>query len=202
MKQILSHPLAYNFLQNLLLKKKSRGLLIEKYVKPDKKDHILDLGCGPGRLIDSLPEGIQYTGVDISAEYIEDAKIRYGNKYNFICSNIMDIDFSNMGTFDKVIAQGFFHHLDDRTILCLMDKMKPALSKHVQLVSLDGCYIADQNFISKFFLSNDRGNYVRTETEYMNLLKSSFNKVESFIHNDLLRIPYDHCILLCSEYRF
>ena len=202
MKQILSHPLAYNFLQNLLLKKKSRGLLIEKYVKPDKKDHILDLGCGPGRLIDSLPEGIQYTGVDISAEYIEDAKIRYGNKYNFICSNIMDIDFSNMGTFDKVIARGFFHHLDDRTILNLMDHIKPALSKHVQLVSLDGCYIADQNFISKFFLSNDRGNYVRTETEYMNLLKSSFNKVESFIHDDLLRIPYHHCILLCSEYRF
>ena len=202
MKQILSHPLTYNLLQNLLSKKKSRGLLIEKYVKPDKKDHILDLGCGPGRLIDLLPEGVKYTGIDISAEYIEDAKIRYGNKYNFICSNIMDIDFSNIGTFDKVIAQGFFHHLDDRTIINLMDYIKPALSKHVQLVSLDGCYIADQNFISKFFLSNDRGNYVRTETEYMNLLKSSFNNVESFIHNDLLRIPYDHCILLCSEYRF
>ena len=202
MKQILSHPLAYNFLQNLLLKKRSRGLLIEKYVKPDKKDHILDLGCGPGRLIDLLPEGVKYTGIDISAEYIEDAEKRYGNKYNFICSNILDIDFTNIGTFDKVIARGFFHHLDDRTILNLMDYIKPALSKHVQLVSLDGCYIADQNFISKFLISNDRGNYVRKETEYMNLLKSSFNKVESFIHNDLLRIPYDHCILLCSEYRF
>lgn len=202
MKQILSYPLAYNFLQNLLSKKKSRGLLIKKYVKPDKKDHILDLGCGPGRLIDLLPEGVKYTGIDISTDYIEDAKIRYGNKYNFICSNTMAIDFSNIGTFNKVIANGFFHHLDDRTILCLMDKIKPALSKHVQLVSLDGCYIADQNFISKFFLSNDRGNYVRTETEYMNLLKSSFNNVESFIYNDLLRIPYDHCILLCSEYRF
>jgi len=202
LKQILSNPLVYNFLQNLLLKKRSRGLLIEKYVKPDKKDHILDLGCGPGRLIDLLPEGVKYTGIDISAEYIEDAKIRYGNTYNFICSNILDIDFTNIGTFDKVIARGFFHHLDDRTILNLMDYIKPALSKHVQLVSLDGCYIADQNFISKFLISNDRGNYVRKETEYMNLLKSSFNKVESFIHNDLLRIPYDHCILLCSEYRF
>jgi len=202
LKQILSHPLVYNFLQNLLSKKKSRRLLIEKYVKPDKKDHILDLGCGPGRLIDLLPEGVKYTGIDISAEYIEDAKIRYGNKYNFICSNILDIDFSNIGTFNKVVARGFFHHLDDRTILNLMDYIKPALSKHVQLVSLDGCYIADQNFISKFLISNDRGNYVRKETEYMNLLKSSFNKVESFIHNDLLRIPYDHCILLCSEYRF
>ena len=202
MKQILSNPLVYNFLQNLLLKKRSRGLLIEKYVKPDKKDHILDLGCGPGRLIDLLPEGVKYTGIDISAEYIKDAKIRYGNKYNFICGNILDIDFTTIGTFDKVVARGFFHHLDDRTILNLMDYIKPALSKHVQLVSLDGCYIANQNFISKFLISNDRGNYVREETEYMNLLKSSFNKVESFIHNDLLRIPYDHCILLCSEYRF
>jgi len=171
-------------------------------VKPDKKDHILDLGCGPGRLIDLLPEGVKYTGIDISAEYIEDAKIRYGNKYNFICGNILDIDFTTIGAFDKVIARGFFHHLNDRTILDLMDYIKPALSKHVQLVSLDGCYIADQNFISKFLISNDRGNYVRKETEYMNLLKSSFNNVESFIHNDLLRIPYDHCILLCSEYRF
>ena len=49
---------------------------------------------------------------------------------------------------------------------------------------------------------HDRGNYVRTETEYMDLLKSSFNKVESFIHDDMLRIPYHHCILLCSEYIF
>ena len=122
MKSILSHPFAYNFLQNLLSEKKSHGLLIEKYVKPDKKDHILDLGCGPGRLIDSLPNGIQYTGIDISTDYIEDAKRRYGNKYNFICSNILDIDFSNVGTFDKVIARGFFHHLDDKTILVLSEQ--------------------------------------------------------------------------------
>ena len=74
MKQILSHPLAYNFLQNLLSKKKSHGLLIEKYVKPNKKDHTLDLGCGAGRLINSLPKEIQYTGIDIYTDYIENAK--------------------------------------------------------------------------------------------------------------------------------
>jgi len=202
LKQILSHPLAYNFLQNLLLKKKSQGLLINKYVKPDKNDHILDLGCGPGSLVDFLPEGIHYTGVDVSAKYIEDAKIKYGNKYNFICNNIVDIDFSSIGTFNKVIAQGFFHHLDDSTIINLMNCIEPALSKQVQLASIDGCYIEGQNLISKFLLSNDRGDFVRTELEYIDLLKSSFNNVESFIHDDLLRIPYHHCILLCSGYIF
>ena len=124
-----------------------------------------------------------------------------GNKYNFICSDIMDIDFSKIGTFNKMILRGLLHHLDDRSILYLLEHLKPALSKHAQLVSLDGCYIPDQNFISKSLLSNDRGNYVRTETEYVNLLKSTFNKVESFIHNDLMKISYDHCICICSEIR-
>ena len=201
MKQILSHPLAYNFLQNLLSKKKSRGLLIEKYVKPNKKDHILDLGCGPGRLIDSLPKGIQYTGIDLSTDYIEDAKLRYGNKYNFICNNILGVNFSNLGFFNIVIASGFFHHIDNKTINQLLMNLKHCTNNQSKLVSIDPCFVDNQNWISKLLVSNDRGNYVRNKTDYVKNLKKHFNEVEAFMHDDLLRIPYNHCICICSEIR-
>jgi ubiquinone/menaquinone biosynthesis C-methylase UbiE len=38
------------------------------------KDHILDVGCGNGRLVEALPQKIQYTGVDTSKKLLEKAR--------------------------------------------------------------------------------------------------------------------------------
>ena len=141
--------------------------MIEKYIKPKKEDNILDLGCGTGRLIDLLPEGIQYTGIDISTNYIEDAKRRYGNKYNFICSNIMDVDFSNFGIIDIVIASGFFHHLDDESIDRLLININSCMDDKTRLISVDPCIVDEQNWISKLLVKNDRGKYVRSKECYV-----------------------------------
>ena len=41
-----------------------------------KQDHVLDIGCGNGRLLLHLDDlNVNYTGLDISSEMIEEAKL-------------------------------------------------------------------------------------------------------------------------------
>ena len=44
---------------------------------------------------------------------------------------------------------------------------------------------------SKYLVSKDKGNYVRTPESYKNLVGSKF-KIEVSIISDFLRVPYDH----------
>ena len=200
MKDILKHPLIYNFLQNMLSKKRSSSLFINKYLKPHNGDRILDLGCGTGRLLNLLPDNISYTGIDISEKYIHHARNNFGIRGEFIHGDILEVDCTLLGPFDLVIARGFFHHVEDSVINILWEHLKPSLSGNVRLVSIDGCYAEGQHFISKFFLDIDRGNYIRTEKEYVNILNCSFNKVESILRDDpITNIDIDNTI--CFKYR-
>ena len=69
------------------------------------KERILDLGCGYGRHALALAErGYDIVGVDITSEYIDEAKDRAAAKClnaTFICSSILDIQFDK--EFDVVL---------------------------------------------------------------------------------------------------
>lgn len=66
-------------------------------IKPG--DRVLDLACGNGKLLDVLPSGIEYLGIDNSVELISLAKQRYqGNKFQVgdllnLKENIKDYDY-------------------------------------------------------------------------------------------------------------
>lgn len=48
---------------------------VEKLLKLHKGDRLLDVACGQGVLARHIPEGISYTGIDISPSLIKDAKM-------------------------------------------------------------------------------------------------------------------------------
>ena len=114
MKQILSHPLAYNFLQNLLSKKKLRGLWIEKYVKPNKKDHILDLGCGPGRDLQYFNSmGHAVMGLDGSEALVSIARLNSGCEV--LQQNFLAMDLPEH-RFDGVFANASLFHVPSKEL--------------------------------------------------------------------------------------
>ena len=65
------------------------------------------------------------------------------------------------------------------------------------MITNDGCYAPGQSAAKRFLLSRDRGRYVRTEREYLELAARYFGKVKPNIREDVLRIPYTHLILEC-----
>ena len=93
MKILLSNPFTYKVIQKLFGSEGFRKLFSEEYLKLNKNDYLLDLGCGTGDILRFL-ETINYTGID-SLEYVRHAQINYSDSAKFICQ-----------TFDSNLPKG------------------------------------------------------------------------------------------------
>ena len=172
---------------------------LAEYVKPAPGDKILDIGCGPADVLNYLP-AVNYTGLDISPEYIGSAKKRFGSRGRFCCGDVgLAAIEGEQGTFDLVLAIGVIHHLDDAQAARLFDLARLALRPTGRLVTYDGCYVPQQSRIARWLLAKDRGKFVRTREEYLRLALARFSKVEPHLRHDLLRMPYTHLIMRCCD---
>ena len=192
LRNILSIPSAYSLFGKLVSKKSSHTILLN-HIEPFPGAKILDIGCGPGSSIKYLPDYISYTGFDISADYIKKAKKKYPNK-NFICSSVKDFSIEHQNQFDRVIAIGVLHHLNDSDATKLIETSFKALKPKGKLITYDGVWIKNQNLISTTLLKLDRGEYIRFKKSYINLISKSFKETESRVYNNLLRIPHSSLI--------
>jgi SAM-dependent methyltransferase len=194
---ILSHPAGYRLFQWMVGAESARKTYLAEYVKPTSGDKTLDIGCGPADILDYLP-AVNYTGLDISPEYISSAKERFGSRGRFFCGDVgLATIEGEQGTFDLVLAIGVIHHLDDAQAAKLFDLARRVLRPTGRLVTYDGCYVSQQSRIARWMLAKDRGKYVRTQEEYLRLASMRFSKVESYLRHDLLRMPYTHLIMRC-----
>lgn len=194
---ILSFPVVYRLFSHIVGGDGSRVYLAE-YVKPVAGEKVLDIGCGPADILTCLPE-VDYTGLDISPEYIAAAKQRFGGRGRFWCGDVgLAALEREQGTFNLVLATGVLHHLDDERASRLYELARLALRPHGRLITYDGCYVPEQSKIARWMVSHDRGKFVRTREAYLRLASVRFPKVEVHLRHDLLRIPYTHLITRCS----
>lgn len=174
-------------------------IYMTEYVKPVEGEKVFDIGCGPADVLNHLPK-CDYTGFDISPEYIASAQKRFAGRGRFYCSDVglASSVAKERGTFDLVIATGVLHHLDDETAGKLLNLARTALRPGGRFISYDGCYVPGQSKIAHWLLSHDRGKHIRPREEYLRLASAHFPKVESYLRHDLLRVPYTHLIVRCS----
>jgi len=196
-RKILEVPLIYTSYQKLVGGYRARRLFVKNDINPKPGQKILDIGCGPGYMLEFLPK-MEYTGVDIDQDYIHKAKADYGNLAKFICTPIETLVLDDFGTYDIVSAAGVLHHLNDNSCRLLFETAKKALKPNGYFISMDGCYVKNQSRLDKFFLDKDRGQFIRTKDEYLNLVKSAFDNVESKIDESYFRIPYTSIIMTCQ----
>ncbi|WP_460218180.1 class I SAM-dependent methyltransferase [Psychroserpens sp. MEBiC05023] len=195
---ILGNPFVYWSYQKLVGGDRARRLFIKNQVRPKVGQKILDIGCGPGNILDYLPE-MNYVGFDVDPEYIEAAQKNYGDRGEFICDDASTFKVSEPHSFDLVIATGVIHHLNDTETTRLFEIAAEALKPNARLVTFDGCYINNQNLISKFMLKSDRGKFVRTQVAYEALARQSFKTIESTIDESYFRIPYTSIFMECRN---
>lgn len=198
LKQLLAAPLVYNVLQNILSGRRRRRALLTEVLGVPEKGRLLDIGCGTANVLAELPEAVEYVGFDASASYIEYARKKYtGRRAEFHQRLVERAELESLGRFDVVIATGCLHHLNDEAAIQLFELAREALVPGGVLMTLDPCFAPGQNRISRYLVSNDRGQYVRSIDRYPLLAQTHFDDVQAVHRNDLLRIPYDHCAMLC-----
>ncbi len=197
-RSILSHPKVYAAFQHIVGSARVRRELIDTYVAPQPGLRVLDVGCGPGVLVDYLP-GVDYTGTDLSEAYIDAAQRQYGQRGRFFVGRVDDLDPDELGKFDVIIAKSLLHHIDEDEALHLFDVAATTLVERGRFVTLDAAYTPDMSRASRFVVSRDRGQSILSPQGYEQLARSRFGHVDVAVHHDLLRVPYTHVFMSSSE---
>jgi len=102
----------------------------------DTTPTLLDVGCGNGRLIETLEKSTYsctYLGIDESAGMITEARKLHGDK-QFRVLDMENIDSLNQN-FDAIVFIASFHHLDTEV------KRKEVLKKATDLLNPGGVVI-------------------------------------------------------------
>ena len=195
-RSILAFPTIYRYFSSIV-DGHAWTLHIEKYIRPRDGDRILDIGCGPGDILEFLPS-VEYLGFDVSQRYIKKATKRFGNRGLFLCKKLSREIGKELSDFDIILATGILHHLDNDEALKLFELAKSTLKPGGRLITWDGCYAKGQSLAERFILSADRGRYVRTKDEYLALASQIFKNIKAYVRHDLLRIPYTIIIMECA----
>ncbi len=196
LRRVLSIPAIYNLFVRVV-SGNGQSRYVTEYVRPEVGDRILDIGCGPSNILEYL-EGVEYVGLDLSPRYIDSARKRYGHRATFYCKKVGRDTFNESSSFDIVLANGLIHHLNDREAISFCQLARTVLRSGGRLVTMDGCYLEGQSAIARFLISMDRGEYVRTQDQYLTLADTAFPDIRTNILHDMIRIPYTHIIMDCS----
>ncbi len=194
--RLLSNTLVYSLSQKIMSGTSFRAKIVKKYITKNNVN-VLDVGCGPAEILESLPE-VKYFGYDVNQNYINYAKKKYGKKGNFFCRKFTNKDLKKLPKFDYVLLLGILHHLNDDEIKELMLLIKKILKKNGNIITEDPILIQKQNPVAKLLVKMDRGNNVRKKEEYIKIIKAHFKKINSKIYHQQF-IPYTWFCMNCKN---
>jgi SAM-dependent methyltransferase len=189
LERVLGRPQVYEATQWLWYRRGQQLKYIREWVKPRPGDRILDIGCGPAAILDYLPD-VRYVGYDPNPRYVSFAKSRFGSRGDFRCGLLTEVPASERQAFDLVLANGVMHHLSDAELSATVALAHEGLKPGGRLVTRDGCLEADQSWLVRLLLSNDRGAFVRSQAGYETQLRTCFATLRAEIVRDALRLPY------------
>jgi SAM-dependent methyltransferase len=200
LKALLTKPWVYRLFKALIGSAEAQRWVMDNFFKIESGQKVVDIGCGPGMIVDMLPNGTKYVGFDISNQYIEYAWRKYSEKSDikFIVGEpgefVLDTP-SEMRDADLVIINGVLHHLDAQQATTALQLAKKALKPTGRLVCVENCFLLRQSSIARWIISRDRGRNVRTEPEWKALVASVFPRFDTYILTGHIRIPYTHIII-------
>ena len=195
----LKVPFLYNLFQGVIGGNALRRRIIRNHVRARPGDKVIDIGCGPAQALQSLPD-VEYLGFDIDPDYIAFARRTYGDKGTFVIGNTQSLrSDSRFEDANIVIAVSVLHHLDDEEAADCVRFAYDALKRGGRLICHDACWVPNQGAFSKWIMSRDRGQNIRTEQEFRQLAGKIFKNVHAWVDTKPLRIPYVTIVLHCEK---
>ena len=194
MRQVLSKPELYQLYQVAGGFFGARLKAFHDYVDFSNVRRVFDIGCGPGHIVQYMPDTVEYVGFDTEAGYIDFANRRFGKRGRFFAQPFDRSSAATFGVPDLILMNGVLHHMDDDTASTVLGDAASMLTEGGALFTLDGCYRTGQNPVSRYLLDKDRGEHVRTADGYQALLSKAFPQVEVAVRDDLSWMPYTFAI--------
>jgi SAM-dependent methyltransferase len=191
--RLLERAAGYERFQRLLGARRARRWFVAEVLKPRAGQRLLDIGCGTGSLLDDLPEGVEYLGLDFNAGYLDAARRRHGVRGSFVCTRVEELRADSWSAvFDLVVAKGVLHHLADAVAARLVALAHASLAPGGRLVTIDPVRHASQPWPSRLLMALDRGRCIRDESGYLGLVRERFPSAGGELRTDLLAVPYAH----------
>jgi SAM-dependent methyltransferase len=161
---------------------------------------MLDVGCGPANVLAYLP-AVDYTGIDLNEKHIAFARERYGDRGRFMVGNAAGDLKQHEQSFDLINVSALLHHLGDDEAVSLFKSLTRLLKQNGRIVTFDNVWLPKQRVAVKLINALDSGTNIRTPEAYLSLLGGLELNIETRIFNDLLRIPYDHFVMIARHSR-
>lgn len=195
-RSVLSQPAVYDLWSRLVGGRRAQTLIVRDHIRPSPGMRLLDLGCGTGELLEFL-DGVNYVGVNLSADYVTRAREVFGNRAEFHVGDVTSFEPPE-ASFDVAVAIGVLHHLGDAGAQSLFAAAARSLLPGGRMVTVNPTFVERQHPLARFAIEHDRGEDVRDPEGYTALADCSFAIVRSSTRTDLVRIPYVHCVLECE----
>lgn len=94
---------------------------------PVQSGKALDLGCGNGKTVSTLLDNsLDVTGIDFSSKAVESCRSIFGDKAEFVESDVSNIPFDD-SSFDYVTAVHILEHIDDDAMRQVSDEIRRIL---------------------------------------------------------------------------
>lgn len=158
-------------------------ILPQLNVQPDW--HILDIGCGVGRLADFfIPQCKCYIGTDFSEDLLALALKRMSfpeKDYGFDVCSFQDTSKSEVvkkgGPYQCVLISGVGMYINDKELLQCFADLLPMLDEHCTIYCYNAVATVQRLTLNGFYSDDLNSNYhviYRTKEEYVTLFDSLF----------------------------
>ena len=166
--KIFDLPLLFNTIRYILVGGKSRlNKEIFDAIKPKEDEKILDIGCGTCEFSELINS--KYIGIDLNKSFLKKAKKKFPDRI------LMEIDAKNINfgkkSFDKILMMNFLHHFSDEDCKIILNEAKMVLKNKIVI---EDNIIPTKGFINKLLVKLDRGDYIRTKDQEIDLVKEFF----------------------------
>ncbi|MCC8936695.1 class I SAM-dependent methyltransferase [Bradyrhizobium sp. Arg68] len=171
---------------------------VNEALRPSPGLKMLDVGCGPANVLSYLP-ALDYTGIDMNEKHIAYARERHGDRGRFLVGNAAEDLKQEEATFDLINVSALLHHLADKEAISLLASLTRLLKPEGRIVTIDNVWLPRQRAAVKLINTLDSGINIRTPEGYLELLSGMGLDVETITWNDLLRVPYDHFVMIARK---
>jgi cyclopropane fatty-acyl-phospholipid synthase-like methyltransferase len=193
---LLKFPICYSFLQVAVGAEGFRNRYLKNALAENTEaSQLLDLGCGPGANRKTSGEGYNYTGIDLSEEYVSKAsrKFKSDTQSRFIRADLVqNNDWPSLcNTNENTIAMAFalWHHLSDEQVDNVLKKLARSLNDESIILSMDPIVTSDSSKFAVWLANNDRGPYLRSQKDFERIYSRNGFSTEIEIFRNQMRIP-------------